>query len=88
MPINQKHLLALSLLAFTLAGCATKNDVPSSADLGDDDAFCRQNNVAVGSKEYVACRNDRDVQRSNAVTRANRAQRNLGEYMLNHPDRQ
>jgi hypothetical protein len=41
----------------------------------------------MGSPEYVACRKDRDVQRNNANARADRAQRNLGEYMLNHPDR-
>ncbi len=40
----------------------------------------------VGSPEYVACRKDRDVQRNNANAKADRAQRNLGEYMLNHPD--
>jgi hypothetical protein len=54
---------------------------------GDDDAFCRANNVAVGSPEYVACRKDRDVMRNNANARADRAQRNLGEYMLNNPVR-
>ena len=52
----------------------------------DDDAFCRANNVAAGSPEYVACRKDRDVQRNNANARADRRQRDLGEYMLNHPD--
>ena len=51
----------------------------------DDDAFCRANNVAVGSPEYVACRKDRDVQRANANARTDRRQRNLGEYMLNNP---
>ena len=30
---------------------------------GDDDAFCRASNAA-GSPEYVDCRKDRDVQRS------------------------
>jgi hypothetical protein len=75
------------LVALTLSSCATRNEVPASAELGDDDVFCRANNVAVGSSEYVACRKDRDVQRSNAVTRANRAQRNLGDYMLNNPGR-
>ncbi|MEA2917995.1 MAG: hypothetical protein QOJ15_10076 [Bradyrhizobium sp.] len=53
---------------------------------GDDDAFCRANNVAAGSPEYVACRKDRDVQRVNANGRADRRQRDLGEYMMNHPD--
>ncbi|KPG02194.1 hypothetical protein IP86_00065 [Rhodopseudomonas sp. AAP120] len=80
-----RTLLALTFTAFALAGCASRNDAPT--DLGDDDAFCKQNGVAVGSSEYVACRRDRDVQRSNAITRANRAQRNLGEYMMQNPSR-
>jgi hypothetical protein len=53
----------------------------------DDDAICRANNVAAGSPEYVACRKDRDAVRSNAVARADRRQRDLGEYMLNNPVR-
>jgi hypothetical protein len=32
------------------------------------------------------CRRDRDVLRNNATARADRRQRDLGEYMLNHPD--
>ena len=86
MPSTSKRLLALSVVAVALAGCASRNDAP--ADLGDDDAYCRKNGVVVGSTEYVACRKDRDVQRSNAITRANRAQRNLGEYMMRNPERQ
>jgi hypothetical protein len=85
MLLKSKPLLALSLAALMLAGCGHRSEAP--ADLGDDDAFCRQNGVAVGSPAYVACRKDRDVQRSNSLTRANRAQRNLGEYMLSNPDR-
>ncbi|MGX7741979.1 hypothetical protein [Rhodopseudomonas parapalustris] len=85
MPSTSKRLIVLSLAAFALAGCASRNDAP--ADLGDDDAYCRQNSGAVGSTEYVACRKDRDVQRSNAISRANRAQRNLGEYMMRNPER-
>lgn len=70
-----------------LGSCAARNQTPVAALNDDDDAFCRANNVAVGSAAYVACRKDRDVQRSNATTRADRAQRNLGEYMLNNPGR-
>jgi len=78
---------ALLLVAPLLAGCLERGQ-PTMADTGgDDDAYCRANNVAVGSSQYVACRKDRDVQRSNANTRADRRQRDLGEYMLNHPDR-
>jgi hypothetical protein len=85
MPPLPKTLLALSFAALTLAACASRYDAP--ADLGDDDTFCKQNGIAVGSPDYVACRKDRDVQRSNAVTRANRAQRDLGDYMMKNPSR-
>ena len=67
-------------------GCLERGQPTMVESGGDDDAFCRANNVAVGSPEYVACRKDRDVQRNNANAKADRAQRNLGEYMLNHPD--
>lgn len=91
------YLLALMLAAPALSSCARRGDVSQSSlsqssllqsNLGtDDDAFCRANNVVVGSSEYAACRKDRDVQRGNAAARADRAQRNLGEYMLNNPVR-
>ena len=79
--------IALLLVAPLLAGCLERGQ-PTMVNAGgqDDDAFCRANNVAVGSPEYVACRKDRDVARSNATTRADRRQRDLGEYMMNHPD--
>ena len=81
-------LLALTLAALTLAGCAKRHEVPVSAGLNeDDDTFCRANNVAAGSPEYVACRKDRDAQRGNAITRADKKQRDLGEYMMNNPVR-
>jgi len=79
-------LLALSLLALFLSACAQRSQIPVSSLGEDDDAICRANNVAVGSSEYVACRKDRDVNRNNATARADRRQRDLGEYMLNHPD--
>jgi len=80
-------LLALLLLAPLLGGCLERGgSTMVNADNDDDDAFCRANNVKVGSPEYVACRKDRDVQRANANTRLDKRQRDLGEYMLNHPD--
>ena len=79
-------LIALLLAAPLLAGCLERGQPTMVDSSGDDDAFCRANNVAVGSPEYVACRKDRDVQRNNYNAKADRAQRNLGEYMLNHPD--
>ncbi|MGZ5873360.1 MAG: hypothetical protein ACXWKP_14765 [Bradyrhizobium sp.] len=80
--------LLLALAALALSACAQRNQAPISANLNeDDDAFCRANNVAAGSPEYVACRRDRDVQRSNAITRADKKQRDLSEYMLNNPVR-
>ncbi len=80
------HLIALTLAALALAACARRGDIPVSNLGEDDDAICRANNVQVGSPGYVACRKDRDVVRSNAASRADRSQRDLGEYMLNHPD--
>jgi hypothetical protein len=84
---NSALLIALLLVAPLLAGCLERGQ-PTMADNGggDDDAFCRANNVVVGSPEYVACRKDRDVQRSNANARTDKRQRDLGEYMMNHPD--
>ena len=79
-------LIALSLLAPLLAGCLERGQ-PTMVDTSvDDDAFCRAKNVAPGSSEYIACRKDRDVQHANADARADRKQRDLGEYMLNHPE--
>jgi hypothetical protein len=79
-------LIALAL-AVTLSACAQRTQVPVSSLGEDDDVICRANGVVVGSPDYVACRKDRDVIRNNAAARADRAQRNLGEYMLNNPDR-
>jgi hypothetical protein len=80
-------LIPIMLIAPLLAGCLERRQ-PTIVDAsGDDDAFCRANNVQAGSPEYVACRKDRDVQRGRAEARADRAQRNLGEYMLNNPVR-
>src|ERR1700694_2839425 len=86
MPRTSRPHIALLLLAPLLAGCLERGQPTMVDSTGDDDAFCRANNVAVGSPEYVACRKDRDVQRVNANGRADRRQRDLGEYMLNHPD--
>jgi hypothetical protein len=81
-------LFPLLLITPLLAGCLERGQPTMTAAGGDDDdAFCRANNVAVGSPEYVACRKDRDVQRNNATARADKRQRNLGEYMLNNPVR-
>ena len=82
--MNLKFRIALTLAALALAACSHRGDTPVS--LGDDDAFCRAKNVAPGSSEYIACRKDRDVQHANADARADRKQRDLGEYMLNHPE--
>jgi hypothetical protein len=82
-----QFLIPLLLITPLLAGCLERGQ-PTMVNAGsdDDDAFCRASN-AVGSPEYVACRKDRDVQRNNANTRADKRQRNLGEYMLNNPVR-
>ena len=79
--------IALLLVAPLLGGCLERGQ-PTMVDTSvDDDAFCRANNVAPGSSEYIACRKDRDVQHANAHARTDRRQRDLGEYMLNSPVR-
>jgi len=79
------YLLTLSLVLPMLGGCLERGQ-PTMVDAStDDDAFCRANNVQQGSAEYVACRKDRDVQRQRVEARADRRQRDLGEYMLNNP---
>ena len=82
--------VAVLLLALSLAACATRNEPPSYAAVPsteDDDAFCRQGGkVAPGSPDYVYCRKDRDAARNAAVSRADRKQKDLAEWMLNHPN--
>jgi hypothetical protein len=79
--------IALLLIAPLLGGCLERGQPTVANTLGeDDDTFCRANNVKAGSSEYIACRKDRDVQRNNANARTDRRQRDLGEYMMNHPD--
>ena len=79
-------LIALLLVAPLLGGCLERGQPTNVDTSSDDDAFCRASNVAPGSSEYIACRKDRDVQRANANARTDRRQRDLGEYMMNHPD--
>ena len=78
--------LALLLVAPLLAGCLERGQPVMVDTSADDDAYCRSN-AAVGSNEYVNCRKNRDVQRGNANARADRAQRNMAEQMLNNPVR-
>jgi len=82
-----KSFLALVAIALALSACAARNQTPVAAGNDDDDAVCQGRGYAAGSPEYVACRKDRDVQRNAAIARSDRRQRDLGEYMLNHPDR-
>jgi hypothetical protein len=84
-PDSAIRYIAVALAALTLSACAARNEVPVSSLGEDDDAICRANNVAVGSSDYVACRKNRDVQRGNAAAKADRAQRNLSETMINTP---
>ena len=88
MPITTAlRLLTAALLALALGACAARNQTPMAMGNDDDDAVCQSRGYAQGSPEYVACRKDRDVQRSAAIARSDRRQRDLGEYMLNHPER-
>ncbi len=91
MQLNSVRPLCLFLLAsLSLCACASRSEPPAYAAVApaeDDDAFCRQGGkVAVGSPDYVYCRKDRDAARNAAVARADRKQRDLGEYMLNNPN--
>lgn len=86
-PKTATHFIALAVLAPLLAGCLERGQPTMVDNTADDDAFCRANNVAAGSPEYVACRKDRDIARSRADARTDRRQRDLGEYMLYNPNR-
>jgi hypothetical protein len=81
--------VALVLTALALSSCARRGELPASASATlseDDDTFCRKGGqVASGSPEYVNCRKDRDAQRGLAIDRADKKQRDLGEYMMNNP---
>ena len=81
--------LILVLAALALSACSHRGQAPVNSALNeDDDTFCRAGGkVAMGSSEYVACRRDRDAQRANEIARTEKKQRDLGEYMLDHPVR-
>ena len=84
----RSRIVVVLLLAAPLLGGCLERGQPTMVDTsGDDDAYCRANNVKAGSPEYVACRKDRDIGRANFNARVDRRQRDLGEYMLNHPER-
>lgn len=83
--------LVLLLTTLLLAGCFERGqsvavDAPQQPP-PDDDAICRANNTQPGSPAYIVCRKERDAARARSEARADRAQRNLGEYMLNNPVR-
>ncbi|MEK9279388.1 MULTISPECIES: hypothetical protein [unclassified Bradyrhizobium] len=86
-PATASRLLTTALLAIALCGCSARYQTPVAMGGDDDDAVCQSRGYAQGSPEYVACRKDRDVQRNAAIARSDRRQRDLGEYMLNHPER-
>ncbi len=81
------RLFAAVVLATALSACSARYQTPVAMGGDDDDAVCQSRGYAQGSPEYVACRKDRDVQRNAATARADRRQRDLGEYMLNNPVR-
>ena len=76
--------LALCATALLLSACAQfeRNQPISAAAAPDDDAICRSQGYTSGSKEYIACRKDRDVQATRG-DRMEKAHRNLAEDMLN-----
>jgi hypothetical protein len=80
--------LVLLFAALALAACAARRgEAPPSAGLPqDDDAFCQAGGkVKVGSPDYVYCRKDRDAARNTATSRADQKQRDLADFMMNHP---
>jgi hypothetical protein len=88
MRLNLAPLYIVLLLAMPLAGCLERGETAVPSTLAeDDDTFCRAGGkVAVGSPDYIYCRRERDAQRNAAVAHADRRQRDLGDYMLNHPE--
>ena len=88
MPLSAAPRLLIALaLAIALSACSARYQTPVAVGGDDDDAVCQSRGYAQGSPEYAACRKDRDVQRNAAIARADRRQRDLGEYMLNNPVR-
>lgn len=88
MPLSAApRLLTALALAIALSACSSRYQTPVAVGGDDDDAVCQSRGYAQGSPEYAACRKDRDVQRNAAIARADRRQRDLGEYMLNNPVR-
>ena len=85
---TSRHLFALLFATLALAACASRNDPPPSAGLAqDDDTYCQSGGkVAVGSPDYVYCRKERDAARNTATARSDQRQRDLADYMMNHPD--
>ncbi|WP_213772375.1 hypothetical protein [Bradyrhizobium sp. dw_78] len=82
------HFAVVILAALTLGACASRSDAPPPVGLAqDDDAYCQSGGkVAVGSPDYVYCRRDRDAARNAANARSDQRQRDLGQYMMDHPD--
>jgi hypothetical protein len=73
--------LALGIAAMLLSACSSfERNQPVAAT--DDDAICRSRGYEAGSKDYIACRKDRDVQATSG-NRMEKAHRNLAEDMLN-----
>ena len=71
-------------MAMLLSACSSfERNQPVAAAPVDDDAVCRSQGYTAGSKEYIACRKDRDVQATRG-DRMERAHRNLAEDMLNN----
>ncbi|HVX75449.1 MAG TPA: hypothetical protein VHB49_04935 [Bradyrhizobium sp.] len=87
-PITARRPLVLLFAALALAACASsRNEPPASAGLAqDDDSYCQAGGKnAVGSPDYVYCRKERDAARNVATSRADQRQRDLADFMMNHP---
>ncbi len=82
-----KHFIALLLAAPLLAGCLERGQPTMVDTSADDDAFCRANNVAVGSTRICQLPQEpRRPARQLPTPAPTARQRNLAEQMLNNPD--
>lgn len=81
-------LVAGSMLAGLLAGCAQQEERPqaaASAPVQDDDAYCQAKGFKPGSDQYVGCRKERDYAASLRAQQDKKNSSKLGDFMINNP---
>ncbi len=86
--MQTKFRILTRLAAVLLLSACAQFERDKPVAVTDDDAYCRGQGYAQGSKDYAACLKDRDVAASRASgsnSRIERSHRNLAEDMLNNP---